>query len=90
MLAANKIENVIRRVNRARRFPVNTCPASRHVYIVAKNLLLGWPVDPNEYEHIAGSLLSVLESLWKSRTRLEKLDPCYGRVRVGRGKEDRS
>ena len=41
-------------------------------------LVHGRRIDPEEYEHVAGSLLSVLESLWKARTRLEKLDPRYG------------
>lgn len=76
MLPANKLENVRRRVNRARKFPDNTCPASRHVHLMAEQLLKGrtwWFTEPSEREHVAGSLLAVLESLWKARTELAKL-----------------
>jgi hypothetical protein len=75
MLPANKLPNLRRRVSRARRFPDNTCPASRHLHLMAESLLRGqthWFTDPNEREHVAGTLLSVLESLWKARTALAK------------------
>ena len=72
MLPANKIENLRRRVNRARRFPNNTCSASRHVHLIADDLLRGRIIDVDEAEHVAGSLLAVLESLWKLRTRAAK------------------
>jgi hypothetical protein len=42
---------------------------------MAESLLRGqthWFTDPNEREHVAGTLLSVLESLWKARTALAK------------------
>lgn len=32
---ANVLKNLRRRVDRARAFPQNTCPASRHVHIMA-------------------------------------------------------
>lgn len=73
MLPANKLSNLRRRVNRARRFPDNTCSASRHVHLVADQLLCGGMIDPREAEYVATALLSVLESLWKARTRLARL-----------------
>ena len=75
MHPANKLENVRRRVNKARRFGENTCPASRHVHIMADCLTRkgGYPMLTEEPEHCAGSLYSVLESLWKARTELAKL-----------------
>ena len=75
MHPANKLENVRRRVNKARRFGENTCPASRHVNIMADCLTRkgGYPMLTEEPEHCAGSLYSVLESLWKARTELAKL-----------------
>jgi len=75
MHPANRIVNLRRRVNRARRFPINTCPASRHVHIMAEALLRygRYPMATEEPEHVAGSLLSVLESLWKARTELQRL-----------------
>lgn len=74
-MPANRIENVRRRVNRARRYPVNTCPASRHVHMIADQLMRKNRCNVEECwdaEHIAGSLYSVLESLWKARTALAK------------------
>lgn len=71
VLAANKLVNLRRRVNRARKFPDNTCPASRHLHIIAEALATGrpYPMLQEEAEHCAGTMLSVLESLWKLRTR---------------------
>jgi hypothetical protein len=65
-----------RRVNRARRFMVNTCPASRHVHVIADQLAAKQRIGVEEVwdaEHIAGSLYSVLESLWKARLELIRL-----------------
>lgn len=73
---ANKIDNLRRRVNRARRFPTNTCPASRHVHIMADCLSgrdRAYPMLTEEPEHCAGSLYAVLESLWKARNELARL-----------------
>ena len=80
MLPANKIANLKRRVNRARRFPDNTCGASRHVHEIAEHLLkYGWDEMENvfEHKHCAESMLSVLESLWKARTELARLKSKY-------------
>ena len=73
---ANKIQNVRRRVNRARNFPFNTCGASRHLHMIADALARGekYHMIDEEPEHIAGTIYSVLESLWKARTKLEKLE----------------
>lgn len=62
--------NQRRRTMQARKFMKNTCPASRHVHLMALALAKGekyFMID-EEPEHIALSLLSVLESLWKLRT----------------------
>ena len=74
---ANELRNQRRRVNRARNFPENTCGASRHVHLMADALagghvFAGAKFDPEDAEHIAGSLYAVLESLWKARTQLTK------------------
>ena len=75
MLPANKLPNLRRRVNRARRFPDNTCPASRHLHLMAERLAgkHPYPMLTEEPEHCAGTMLAVLESLWKARTELKKL-----------------
>jgi hypothetical protein len=75
MHPANKLQNVRRRVNRARRFPTNTCPASRHLHIMADCLSMGskqYPMLQEDPEHCAGSIYAVLEALWKLRTELER------------------
>lgn len=76
MHPANKLVNQRRRTNRARRFPDNTCPASRHLHLIAEALAAGrpYPMLQEEPEHCAGTMLSVLESLWKARTRLAKVE----------------
>ena len=75
-LAANKLSNVKRRVDRARKFMVNTCAASRHVHLMADQLGAKDRIPIEEVwdaEHLAGSLYSVLESLWKARDELIRL-----------------
>lgn len=70
-LPHNNIRNLRRRVRRARRFPINTCPASRHLHMIAEHLASGkpYPMLDEEPEYCAQTMLSVLESLWKARTR---------------------
>lgn len=65
-----------RRVNRARRFPtLITCPASRHVHIMAECLAKGeqYPMMMDEPEYCAESMLMVLASLWEARAEIVKL-----------------
>lgn len=76
MLPANKLVNLRRRVNRARRFPDNTCPASRHAHQIADALIDGRMLAPEwrpEREELGIAILSVLESLWKARSELQRL-----------------
>ena len=73
MLPCNKIGNLRRRVARAERFPHNTCPASRHLRMIADDLRRGdCPQLREDPEHCAATMLSVLESLWKLRTKTKK------------------
>jgi hypothetical protein len=76
--------NAMRRVSRARRFPENTDSSSRHVEIMADVLLSGrpYPMFAEDPEHCAGSLLSVVESLYKARNEIERL-----RAALSEGKE---
>lgn len=73
---ANKIENTKRRVRRADNFPVNTCPASRHVQMIAEFLAARkpYPMLEEEAEHCAGAMLATVEALWKARTALKRLE----------------
>lgn len=65
-----RLKNLRRRVNRARNFPENTCSASRHLHGIAERLATGERMLIDEPEHLAETMLSVLESLWKTRTEL--------------------
>lgn len=61
-----------RRVNRARNHkPLITCPASRHLHIMAESLAKGkgYPMFEEEPQHCAETMLSVLASLWELRAK---------------------
>lgn len=73
-LPCNRLPNLRRRVNRVMTFAI-TCPASRHLHMIAETLAAG-KMDPmlhEEPEHCAVTMLSVLESLWKARRELARL-----------------
>lgn len=64
-----------RRVSRARRFPINTCPSSRHLHIMADCLSSKagiYYMLIEEPDHCAESIYSVLASLWEARTKLSR------------------
>jgi hypothetical protein len=69
------LARAIRRMRRARRFPDNTCPASRHVQLIAETLAEGrdYPMNREEPEHVAGSIASVVADLFAARTMLGRL-----------------
>lgn len=73
-LAGNRLPNLRRRVDRARS---NSwmCPASRHLHMIAEALATGkiYHMLTEEPEHCAGTMLSVLESLWKARRKIKRL-----------------
>jgi len=79
MIPAARLPNVRRRAERARRFPTNTCAASRHVELIAESFLDARKnrsiaqCDREDAEHCAASLYSVLGALWKLRTEIAKL-----------------
>lgn len=62
--------NLLRRVEGARNFPSNTCPASRHVVLMARGLLTGgYPMLSEDPAHCAESMLATVEALWKARKK---------------------
>lgn len=67
--------NVLRRVRRARKFPINTCPSSRHVQLMAEELLARGRcyMVTGEPKHAAVSMLVTVEQLYKARTELARL-----------------
>lgn len=66
------VRNAKRRADRARANPIGfTCPASRHLHLIADTLAVGkpYPMLSEEPAHCAETMYSVLESLWKLRAR---------------------
>ena len=61
-----------RRANKARSFPANTCPASRHVHIMADTLARygTYPMLAEDPHECAGAMLAVVAALWEARTKL--------------------
>lgn len=94
-LPANKLENVRRRAERAMGGQtiesIVTCPASRHVMMLADAMLErhDHPLleDP---EHCAGSIYSVLESLWKARAEIKRLRLTANEQALPRGGAERT
>jgi hypothetical protein len=70
----NKIDS-IKRMQAARQFPDNTCPASRHVQMIAETLAKKqtYHMLAEEPEHCAQSMASVISSLYQTRTFLQSL-----------------
>lgn len=64
-----------RAMYKSRLFGKNTCPASRHVAIMADYLSREqpYPMLDEEPMHCAGSLMAVVTALWEARTELAKL-----------------
>jgi hypothetical protein len=79
----NKPSTMLRKVRKARRFPDNTCPASRHVQIMAECLIRGEPYDMIESEpvHVGESMLSVVTSLYEARTELAEARTALAAIR---------
>lgn len=69
------VEDEIKRMLDSRRFPENTCPASRHVQMIAEDLAsVGkYPMLTEDPKHCAGSIASVVNSLYSARTFLQSL-----------------
>mgnify|MGYP003394617720 CR=1 FL=1 len=69
MVRHNSYAATLRRVNRAWDFPENTCGASRHAVMIAESIKFnGLEIAGCDAEHVAVSILSTVESLWKLRT----------------------
>lgn len=68
-------KNAVRRVARARHFPINTCQASRHAVMLAAQIRNGYDFGSEhkqDRESAAVSILETVESLWKLRTAAAK------------------
>jgi hypothetical protein len=69
-ISTDAIKELRRRVNKARKFPTNTCPASRHLHIMADCLAGKRVYHPftDEPVHCAETMYAVLASLWEARS----------------------
>lgn len=67
-------KKLLARMNKARNFPTGTCPASRHAALIGECLAKGktYPMLTEEPEYVAGTILSVVASLWEARAKLAK------------------
>lgn len=76
------MSDLIKRTNKARRFPTNTCPASRHAARIGEALMRGkpYPMLTEEPDHCGESILSVVASLWEARTQIERLTASLKRA----------
>ena len=59
----------LKRMKKAKNFPENTCPASRHVEMIATSLINNkkYPMLEQDPEHCGQSMASVVASLWEER-----------------------
>ena len=75
-------KKAIRRADKARDFPFNTCGASRHAQMIGEALVRrqGYPMLDEEPEHCGESILSAVASLFEARTLLRNhnIDPWSG------------
>ena len=62
----------MREAEDARRFPDNTCPASRHAQMIGEALVNGDPCPQltEDPAHCGESILATVAALWKARTAL--------------------
>lgn len=68
------IKNLKKRIGKVRRFPHNTCPASRHTQMIGEGLAgKGYPMLQDEPVHCAQSILVTVAALYEVRTKLQIL-----------------
>ena len=67
--------NLLKQLKEARNFPINTCPRSRHVEMIAEKLFKGkvFHILNEEPKHCAESMLCTVKSLYLERTKNIKL-----------------
>lgn len=67
-------EGIVERLEVARDFPKNTCPASRHVQMIGEALIARQPyaMIEEDPEYVGQSILSVVASLYETRTELSE------------------
>ena len=75
MVKDTHLTAILQQMQAVRRFPQNTCPASRHVQILAEALAedVEYPMLQEDPHHIADSIASVVTSLYVARDFLDQL-----------------
>ena len=65
-------KRAIKDMNAARNFPDGTCPASRHVAMIAETLAKGkqYHMLDSDREHCATSMAQTVKALWECRAKL--------------------
>jgi predicted DNA-binding transcriptional regulator AlpA len=74
---ARKPKNAwVERCQKARRFPTNTCPASRHAQLIAEALIEGrpYPMLTEEPQNCGESIIVTVAALYEARTRIAELE----------------
>ena len=68
----DRAKRAIKNMNAARNFPDGTCPASRHVAMIAETLAKGKKYDmlDSDREHCAASMAQAVTALWECRAKL--------------------
>lgn len=67
-------KTLIRRMDKARDFPANTCAASRHAQQIAERLIRGVDMDSDRTEHAGESIAWTVAELWEARTKIARLE----------------
>ena len=72
----------VKRIRKARNFPINTCPASRHTQMMGEAMVRGkpYPMMEEEREYCGGSILSTVASLFEARTERDQLRAALERI----------
>ena len=67
--------NPVKQMQQYRDFPNNTCPASRHVQMIAEGLYTtgAYPLLQDDPQHCASSIASVVSGLYQARSFLLSL-----------------
>ena len=72
---ADSYNRDIETMQESRRFPDNTCPASRHAQMIAESLVHHgeYAMLQDDPKHCAGSIANVVSSLYQARSFLKSL-----------------
>jgi hypothetical protein len=76
-------KRAVANMNAARNFPVGTCPASRHVAVMAETLAKGktYYMLTQEPDHCAESMATIVGALWECRAERNALAEENERLR---------